>query len=98
MALYTFLCDACKTGRDVRLTFSEHDLLKNNIVCECGHKMYQKVCPPHFKMEGSGWAWDNGYSLSQMEVDKNLDQEKRFEGEVYSQQGKDKEKMRQGDV
>ena len=90
MALYDYTCFACNVTREVRLSFTEHDLLKDNMFCDCGGKLKQKVSPPNFKMEGSGWHWDNSYSLSQMEVNKNLEQEKRFEDQVYSDQGKEK--------
>jgi hypothetical protein len=90
MAQYTFYCFACSTPREVKLSFSEHDVMKNSMFCDCGGKLIQKVEPPFFKLGGLGWYGDNGYSLSQMEVDGNLEQEKRFEAQVYDDQGKER--------
>jgi hypothetical protein len=90
MALYTFYCFACSTPREVKFSFSEHEFMKDNLYCDCGGRMIQRVEPPKFKMNGHGWAWDNGYSTSQMEIDKNLDSEKKFEEKVYTDQGKER--------
>lgn len=73
MALYSFSCDNCNHQREVKLSFSEHEKLKNSIVCECGTTLKQIVDVPLFKLNGGGW-YREGYNTttSKKELDKEL--------------------------
>lgn len=53
---------------------SEHTLLKENIICECGEKMVQCVSAVPFGLVGEGW-YRSGYQsvdTSQKSLDKEL--------------------------
>lgn len=85
MPLYQFKCQDCNIVNEFKLSFSEHEKLKNNIHCDCCNKiMTQLVSPLNFTLKGEGWFVnsqqnDNPYAITQRELNKNLDTEKRIE-------------------
>ena len=86
MAVYDFVCHDCKILNEIKLTFSEHSEKKNSIFCEkCGKQMTQRVVPLRFTLKGEGWfgsnanANDNPYTITQRELNKNLEKEKEIE-------------------
>lgn len=85
MPIYQFVCDECKVRWEVKWSFAEHDVNKNNVLCECGKPAYQSVSKPNFRMMGEGWfgnssdAIEHPYAITQRELNANLDLEKRVE-------------------
>lgn len=86
MPTYTFACDTCEVSWDIKCTMKEHEILKNHVHCEkCGSKARQTVQPLNFRLQGEGWFGNNAdavaspYGLTQRELDKNLDVEKKVE-------------------
>lgn len=60
MASYDFRCDRCKKIYEIKMSFKEHDELKDKLECqECHTKLIQEVSTPTFKLSGGGWAIDN---------------------------------------
>ena len=96
MPTYTFKCDKCMTKWDIKLTMSEHTLLKNSIHCkDCNEKATQMVAPLNFKLKGEGWfgkcsdAISDPYAITQTELNKNLEGEKRVEDYVNTMTARD---------
>lgn len=86
MPLYAFRCDHCMTQWDRKLTFAEHNVIKNNIHCEtCGEKAYQAVSRLNFTLVGEGWfgksadGIDSPYTITQNELNKNKEKFKYAE-------------------
>lgn len=86
MPTYQFRCVDCSAIAEIKVSMSEHEIIKNNMVCEkCGNKMTQTITPLNFRLKGEGWFGNNSeavaspYGITQMEINKNLDYEKRVE-------------------
>lgn len=85
MALYDFACDKCKIRWEIKLSHKEHEEQKDKIFCKCGEKAYQTVARLSFRLMGEGWfgkssdAVEHPYAITQTELNKNLDVEKRVE-------------------
>lgn len=76
---YDFKCDSCKTVTEIAMSITEHEEKKNNIFCKiCNSKMIQCVNKLNFRLVGNGW-FDQGYGITQQEMNVNLDDEKRLE-------------------
>ena len=85
---YNMNCDTCKNTIEVKWTFAEHDLMKNNTICEtCGEKRYQSVAPLNFRLAGECWhsrgAGNNstglGYTMTDNELKANIEQSAKIE-------------------
>ena len=80
MPLYEFKCDDCRKIMQYKLTMKEHSDKKDSITCDkCGKKAIQVVAPLRFTLKGEGWFInsqqnDNPYTITQNELNKNLDQ------------------------
>lgn len=85
MPTYDFKCDVCDITYTVKMSFEEHEKLKNQTYCLCGRQCYQVVAPLNFKLKGEGWFGNNAdavaspYAITQMEINKNLELEKKVE-------------------
>ncbi|NCP97740.1 hypothetical protein GW796_05800 [archaeon] len=79
MAIYIYKCDKCGVTKEIKMSFEEHSKKKNQITCECDYLMYQVVTAPMVKFLGSGWFFNTGYEVTQNEMNKNLDSEKKIE-------------------
>ena len=89
MPLYQFKCDKCNIINEFKLSLLEHEKLKSEIYCEhCNDLMIQMVSPLNFRLKGEGWfqngygdssSVENPYSITQRELDKNIDTENRIE-------------------
>lgn len=97
MALYDFKCENCKVVETKKLSFAEHDILKESLTCAtCCGKMIQVVAPLRFKLNGYGWYNSeltqgiDPYGISDTEIRNNLDEEKRKENWCFEQQEIDK--------
>lgn len=96
MPLYPFRCDKCKIQWDIRMTFQEHEERKTVVMCpECKGFANQAVAPLNFRLAGEGWfgkssdAIANPYAITQTELNKNLEGEKRCEDYVNTMTSKD---------
>lgn len=73
MPLYSFYCQDCKKEREVKFSYSEYDIMKDNVLCDCGEKMKRTVEPPFFSLSGGGWYKDGyGSPFSQKAHDTEL--------------------------
>lgn len=89
MPVYTFACSACNKEYDISMRMAEHTELKEKMTCqECHGPMIQCVARLRFKLAGSGWFANEygggsgpgtGYDITQTELNKNLEDEKRIE-------------------
>jgi DNA-directed RNA polymerase subunit RPC12/RpoP len=85
MAYYDFKCIKCDKVWEIKLSHKEHEEQKDSIFCECGEKAYQTVTRLSFRLAGEGWfgkasdAIEHPYAITQTELNKNLDVEKRIE-------------------
>lgn len=87
------------------MSFEQHSRLKDSLLCpECGNKVVQQVEKLPFQLKGSGWFGQGssvtenvgtGYHLSQTELNKNLEMEKRIEDVANNMQEKDKQSNRE---
>lgn len=98
MPTYPYHCEDCKVSWDVKMTFKEHDEV--NVVCpECGQKAIQTVTKLNFRLAGEGWfgssadANPSPYGLTQTELNKNLEHEKRVEDFANTMAAKDENIM-----
>ncbi len=86
MPIYDFYCPKCKKiYKDIKIKFEEKESFYKE--CDdCKQPLIQKVAPLRFKLEGAGWYENNDhpYSITQTELNKNLDEEKRKEDEIYN--------------
>lgn len=96
MAIYPMKCDNCKIKWDVKLSFAEHTAMKGKIVCpDCGEIATQMVAPLNFKLAGEGWFGSNAdavaspYGITQTEINKNLEGEKRVEDYANTMSARD---------
>lgn len=82
MPIYPYSCNSCKKNWEIRLTMSEHDVIKDQVYCACGYKAHQLVAPLNFRLHGEGWfgrdAGNNskgiGYEMTQREMDKSKEE------------------------
>ena len=105
MALYNFKCELCGDVREIKMTFEQHSRLKNSLLCPvCGGAVVQQVEKLPFQLKGSGWfssgssVTENvgtGYETSQLELNKNLEMEKRIEDVAHEMQEKDNQSNRE---
>jgi len=73
MPLYSFRCTKCNSDREVKFSYSEYDIMKDNVACECGEKMSRTVEAPLFSLAGGGWYKDGyGSPFSQTQHDSEL--------------------------
>lgn len=85
------------------MSFAEHEESKNLMseagkkrICDkCGYIMEQKVARLNFKLEGQGWFGDSAtcadpYGITEMEMRKNLEMEKRIEDDANNMAAKDR--------
>jgi len=86
MPTYPFACDTCKVQWDVKMSMSEHEETKGKIICQkCGTPARQVVVRLGYKFVGEGWFGGNAdavaspYGITDMEISRNLDNEKRVE-------------------
>jgi putative FmdB family regulatory protein len=79
MPIYPYSCDVCKNKWEIRLTMSEHDVIKNIVKCSCGGTAHQLVASLNFRLQGEGWVGRDGgnnakgigYEMTQREMDKS---------------------------
>jgi putative FmdB family regulatory protein len=98
--VYTFRCITCNFTNDVKLTMSEHEIIKNSMCCpSCEASMTQVVAPLRFKLKGEGWfgndsaAVASAYGVTQTELNKNLEHEKRVEDYVNTMTARDENRQ-----
>jgi putative FmdB family regulatory protein len=97
MPVYNFNCQSCKKDYELSMKFEQHKIMKDILTCrECGSKLNQVVARLNFKLAGQGWHANEGtgYEITQTELNKNLDLEKRIEHTAHDMQEKDKQKSR----
>jgi predicted nucleic acid-binding Zn ribbon protein len=79
------------------MSFEDHEKSKDDIKCvrenidqkeKCGATMIQSVGSANFKLTGGGW-FDQDYSITQMEMDKNIDDSAKMEDFVQKEMRKD---------
>lgn len=86
MPVYDYYCPKCyRIYKDIKLKFEEKENF-TKLCDECNIKLIQKVAPLKFKLEGAGWYQNNDhpYSITQTELNNNLDEEKRKEDQIYN--------------
>lgn len=89
MPTYEFYCEPCNKSYEIKMKMSEHSELKDKMECqECHGLMVQSVSRLRFRLAGQGWFANeygggsgpgSGYEITQTELDKNLEDEKRIE-------------------
>ena len=88
--LYDFYCSGCMTKVELKMTMKEHGEKKDSIECpKCHSKMIQKVAPLRFTLAGHGW-YNDGYNVTQAELDGNLNESERLDNSFYDEQDKEK--------
>lgn len=89
MATYGFRCPECDVETERKIPMDEYDKEKNNQFCEtCGTQLRRTISRPVMKLEGGGW-FDQDYSITQQEMNQNLEMEKRMEQEAPEMQYQD---------
>ena len=104
--LYDYKCTKCRRVTEVKMSMAEHEESKSffnqKTACpHCNYVMEQQVAPLRFKLNGQGWFGEydscpDAYGITEMEMRRNLDMEKRIEGEATEMQEKDKIASTQG--
>ena len=102
MPLYEFQCTKCHKRKEIKMTLAEHAEHKQVLtpagqktVCECGYLMTQCVSRLNFVLEGQGWFGKSDtcvdpYGITEQEMRKNLDLEKRIEDDANNMNAKDR--------
>jgi hypothetical protein len=70
------------------MSMAEHTEKKDNLFCECGGKLIQKVSAPPVNLVGGGWYRD-GY-ISMGNTQKDLDKELRVYDKHRDKQAQEK--------
>ena len=98
MPAYDFKCDACRKIYEIQMKLAEHAELKDKLTCqECNGILTQCISKIPFQLKGSGWfsggssTMENigGYDMTQTELNRNLDMERRIEDTAYEMQYQD---------
>ena len=88
---YEYECGPCKGYYEIQMTLAEYEQILSGDVpppgCpKCGESLKKIITKaPSFKLLGNGW-YDQDYAITDMEIDKNLDDEKRIEGMAHKDQ------------
>lgn len=95
MPIYDYYCNKCgQVRKDIKIKLADKD--KTHITCDkCETEMTQSVAPLRFTLEGSGWYENNDhpYAITQTELNRNLDIEKRVEDGAYEAQYQDSKNL-----
>lgn len=91
MPVYDYYCPKChNVYRDIKIPLIEKSTFKKS--CDkCGTELVQQVAQLRFKLEGAGWYENNDhpYSITQTELNNNLEEEKRKEDTINNMQVND---------
>ena len=93
MPVYDYKCEKCGNVSEQNIKLA--DKLTTKVHCNCGGEMFQMVAPLRFTLSGQGWfgkeGTGTGYEITQRELNKNLDLEKKVEDVAKEHMRKDKE-------
>lgn len=91
MPTYGYKCPECSCVCERKMTFAEYDVLKDKQKCETCEDvtLIRVISAPVVHFAGGGW-YDQGYGITQMEMDSNLESEKRLEETANQMRYEDK--------
>jgi len=82
---YIFRCQNCGLEKEYEMTLQEYEEKKNKMVCEeCGGAMKRVFHVVNFILKGSGWYKDHLYGITEREMQRNRDLDKKLEDAVKS--------------
>ena len=95
MPTYNWYCPNCNSKFENKLSFKEHEELKNKLECsDCHAILVQQVASLNFRLAGNGWFGNSDtcvdpYGITDMETRNNLEHEKRVEDYAMAMSGKE---------
>ena len=82
MAVYDFKCDQCGLIQEKKIPMADYKKEVSNQKCEkCEGSLTRLFSVPVMQLKGNGW-FSQDYAITDMETNKNLDLERRMEGEA----------------
>lgn len=91
--IYEYDCEPCEGYYELEMKLSEYESINEgnspHPTCpSCGKNLRRIITKaPSFKLLGHGW-YNMDYGITDMEMNKNLDDEKRMEGIALKEQQK----------